>query len=132
MTEMEKKIEVMALNYAEAKCFQLHRDAPTQQDAENIEEFSGLMKKMMRRELETSLQDVLKIRQELEEANEHKVMLNAQIDKLDQELEEARKLLKLAEETFRHYGDLHVAKPDEVKAKRNYELADTMAKWSRE
>lgn len=32
--------------------------------------------------------------------------------------------LEKAEATFRHYGDLHAAKPDEAKAKRNYDLAD--------
>lgn len=31
-----------------------------------------------------------------------------------------------AEKTFRWYGDLHAAKPDEAKAARNYELADRM------
>jgi len=34
--------------------------------------------------------------------------------------------LEKARDTFRHYGDLHAAKPDEVKAKRNYDLADEM------
>lgn len=34
--------------------------------------------------------------------------------------------LEEAERTFRHYGDLHAAKPDPVKAQRNYEMADKM------
>lgn len=34
--------------------------------------------------------------------------------------------LRKAEKTFRWYGDLHAAKPDHDKAKRNYDLADEM------
>lgn len=34
--------------------------------------------------------------------------------------------IRLAEATFRAYGDHHAAKPDEEKAQRNYQLADTM------
>lgn len=34
--------------------------------------------------------------------------------------------LRLAESVFRAYGDHHAAKPDEEKAQRNYQLADTM------
>ncbi len=32
----------------------------------------------------------------------------------------------LAEQTFQQYGDLHAAKPDMIKANRNYELAHQM------
>lgn len=34
--------------------------------------------------------------------------------------------LIIARDTFDHYGDLHAAKPDPVKASRNYELAKQM------
>jgi len=34
--------------------------------------------------------------------------------------------LEEAASVFAHYGDLHAAKPDPVKAKRNYDLADRM------
>ena len=34
--------------------------------------------------------------------------------------------LEEAAKTFRHYGDLHAAKPDPMKAQRNYEMADKM------
>lgn len=40
----------------------------------------------------------------------------ARIRSLEAELAEAR-------DVFRHYGDLHAAKPDPVKAQRNYDLA---------
>lgn len=32
-----------------------------------------------------------------------------------------------AERLFRHYGELHAAKPDEAKAARNYAMADRLA-----
>lgn len=38
-----------------------------------------------------------------------------------------REAVDQAEQVFRHYGDLHAAKPDPVKATRNYDLADEMA-----
>jgi hypothetical protein len=34
--------------------------------------------------------------------------------------------LKEARDVFQHYGDLHAAKPDPVKARRNYDLAERM------
>ncbi len=48
---------------------------------------------------------------------------NATLISLAPEMLEA---LEKAESVFRHYGDLHAAKPDEVKAKRNYDLADEL------
>lgn len=42
-------------------------------------------------------------------------------------LKVAREALEKAESTFRWYGDLHAAKPDAEKAKRNYDFADEMA-----
>ena len=45
----------------------------------------------------------------------------------DGELERLRAAVKLAEDTFKWYGDLHAAKPDMEKAYRNYELAQHMA-----
>jgi len=45
--------------------------------------------------------------------------LRARVGELERAVTKAR-------DTFRHYGDLHAAKPDEVKAKRNYDLADEM------
>lgn len=35
--------------------------------------------------------------------------------------------VQMAQAMFRHYGNLHAAKPDLEKAKRNYEIADQMA-----
>ena len=40
------------------------------------------------------------------------------------ELAAARGLLEECEVLFRWYGDLHAAKPDAEKAKRNYDIAD--------
>ena len=36
-------------------------------------------------------------------------------------------IAKKAEALFRHYGDLHAAKPDMEKANRNYEMADELS-----
>lgn len=41
--------------------------------------------------------------------------------------EELAGALEQAEHTFRYYAELHAAKPDMAKAKRNEELADQMA-----
>lgn len=43
------------------------------------------------------------------------------------EIERLRAAVALADNTFRWYGDLHAAKPDPEKAKRNYDLANKMA-----
>lgn len=43
------------------------------------------------------------------------------------EIDRLHKAVDRAAEVFIHYGDLHAAKPDMVKAKRNYDLAGEMA-----
>lgn len=50
----------------------------------------------------------------------------AELAERDAEIARLRAAVLLAEETFWHYGDLHAAKPDMVKAKRNYGLAAEM------
>ncbi len=48
----------------------------------------------------------------------------AEILRLRKELASAGELLAECETMFRWYGDLHAAKPDMEKAKRNYDMAD--------
>lgn len=57
--------------------------------------------------------------EKLEADQEELSTLRARVAELEAALIEAR-------DTFRHYGDLHAAKPDMVKAQRNYDLADRM------
>lgn len=47
---------------------------------------------------------------------------------LAERITELEKSVKIAEDTFKWYGDLHAAKPDMEKAARNYELADEMSR----
>lgn len=48
---------------------------------------------------------------------------DARIAALEGEVARLREAVTEARDTFRHYGDLHAAKPDPVKAQRNYDLA---------
>lgn len=48
------------------------------------------------------------------------------IDEQDARIAAMTDALNKARLTFSHYGDLHAAKPDPVKAQRNYDLADEM------
>lgn len=41
-------------------------------------------------------------------------------------IEMLEETVRFAEQKFREYGDLHAAKPDMVKAQRNYDLADQL------
>jgi hypothetical protein len=63
-------------------------------------------------------QDELRLEIELERAR--------QPEKLA-EIERLRAAVSEAERMFRWYGDLHTAKPDHEKARRNYDMADKMA-----
>lgn len=47
-------------------------------------------------------------------------------ERADPDPERLRLAVTEAESVFRHYGDLHAAKPDHDKAKRNYDMADRM------
>lgn len=62
-------------------------------------------------------------------AAEYKETVAGLLAALTAERERTRVLgecLKIAEAKFREYGDLHAAKPDMVKAQRNYDIADRM------
>lgn len=50
----------------------------------------------------------------------------AKIEALEAENARLREALKQAEAVFTHYGELHAAKPDPVKVRRNFDLADAM------
>lgn len=50
--------------------------------------------------------------------------LRARLAEVEAERDGLRRFVEKAEQTFRHYGDLHAAKPDQIKAIRNYDLAD--------
>lgn len=52
--------------------------------------------------------------------------LRAEIIALQRENARMRGAVKEARDVFRHYGDLHAAKPDLAKADRNYNLASRM------
>lgn len=54
-------------------------------------------------------------------------LVRARISALEAENARLRDAVIKARDTFSNYGDLHAAKPDTVKAQRNYDLRDEMA-----
>lgn len=50
----------------------------------------------------------------------------AEIDRLRAESERLCAAVRAAQARFTEYGDLHAAKPDEVKAQRNWDMAQQM------
>ena len=49
-----------------------------------------------------------------------------EFEALEAENARLREAVRRAEAVFTHYGELHAAKPDPVKAQRNFDLAEAM------